>query len=407
MTAPLALTDRQWTASLTDEALPALRELLTDPVPGPLARWVAGQDGTVTSAAVRRVTWWPGRSATVSWDVSVEGGALAGRGTYVGTTVQAPDHAVPAGSQDAGVTVWRVPQDPFLPALATALQPELATALLADAGGHLHRSRTRLRAYRPTRRAVVEVSGEHHRLYLKVVRPRRLAALHRRHLALEGRLPVPELLGLHTDLGLLAMRGMTGTTLRRVLENPSGHLPPPDVVVGLLGTLPRMERPATVRSSIDAVPRVADLLQRLVPAERDRVAWLVEHLGTDEVTDRVPAHGDFHEGQLLVEDGRLSGLLDVDTFGVARPGDDAGTMLGHLAVWGTVSRRPQRVAAYATQLQQDWEAQLDPRDLRRRAAARILGLAAGPFRVQQPGWPAETVRRIALAHHWVESAISA
>ncbi|QDO88906.1 phosphotransferase [Ornithinimicrobium ciconiae] len=404
---PVPLTDRQWTASLTDEALPVLPDLLTDQVPGPLAAVVASQGGSVTAVAVSQVTWWPGRSATVSWDTIVEGGPLAGRATYVGTTLEAPEGAVVVGSEGEQVAVWRVPHDPFLPSLATVLEPTTAASIIASLGGQIAEPHTRLRAYRPTRRAVIEVSGEGHRIYLKLVKPRRLQALHQRHLDLDGLLPVPEPLGINSDLGLLAMRSMSGFTLREVLEDPFGRLPHPEVIAGLPGTLPALEQSATVHSSIEALPRVADLLRRLLPMVADRIDWLVEHIGTDDVIERVPAHGDYHEAQLLVEDGRVSGILDVDTLGVARPGDDPGTMLGHLAVWHTMSSQPDRVAAYATELQQRWETDIDPRDIRRRAAARILGLAAGPFRVQQVGWPVEASRRLTLAQHWVESALSA
>lgn len=406
MNRPIPLTDRQWTASLTDEALPVLPDLLTDQVPGPLAAVAAASGGTVTAVAVNQVTWWPGRSVTVSWDSIIEGGPLAGRATFVGTTLTAPPEAVTVGDGEETVAVWRVPHDPFLPALAHVLRPEAAASVVAELGGHITEPRTRLRAYRPSRRAVIEVTGQGHKVYLKLVKPRRLAALHQRHLDLEGVLPVPEPLGINRDLGLLAMRSMAGATLRAVLEDPHGHLPHPEVIAALPGTLPRLDRTADVHSSIEALPRVADLLRRLLPMEADRITRLEEAIGTDDVTDRVPAHGDYHEAQLLVEDGRVSGILDVDTLGVARPGDDPGTMLGHLAVWHTMSSQPDRIAAYATDLQQRWEAHLDPRDLRLRAAARILGLAAGPFRVQQEGWPVETSRRVALAEQWVQSAQS-
>ena len=407
MTAPGTLTDRQWTASLTDEAIPVLPELLTDQVPGPVAAVAAAQGGKVTAVAVRQVTWWPGSSATVSWGTIIEGGPLAGRATYVGTTLEAPEGAVVVGSGDERVAVWRVPHDPFLPSLATVLQPEDAASILEGLGGRLEAPQTRLRAYRPTRRAVVEVSGEGHTIYLKIVKPRRLKALHQRHLAFDGLLPVPQPLGANAELGLLAMRRMSGTTLRNVLEDPSGRLPRPEVIAGVPGTLPRLEKMAAVHSSIEALPAVTGLLRKLLPWEGDRISWLVDTIGTDDVTDRVPAHGDYHEAQLLIEDGEVSGILDVDTLGMARPGDDPGTMLGHLAVWHTMSSQSERVAAFARALQQRWETDIDPGDIRRRAAARILGLAVGPFRVQQRGWPAETSRRLTLAQHWVESALGA
>lgn len=404
MSRPIPLTDRQWTASLTDPALAVLPDLLTDQVPGPLAAAAAAKGGTVTAVAVSQVTWWPGRSATVSWRCVIAGGSQAGRATFVGTTLQAPTEAVTVGDGEDTVAIWRVPHDPFLSALPQVLKPAVAAGVVAGLGVRITGPRTRLRAYRPSRRAVIELTGEGRAVYLKLVTAGHLEALHRRHQDLGGRLPVPEPLGLDQDLGVLAMRSLTGATLRAVLENPAGRLPHPHVVAALPGTFPCLARTTQVRSSIEVLPRVAELLRRLLPMETDRITRLEEAIGTDAVTDRVPAHGDYHEAQLLVEDGRVSGILDVDTLGVARPGDDPGTMLGHLAVWHTISAQPGRVASYAAALQQRWESDLDPRDLRLRAAARILGLAVGPFRVQQEGWPAETSRRLALAEHWVESA---
>jgi hypothetical protein len=46
----------------------------------------------------------------------------------------------------------------------------------------------------------------------------------------------------------------------------------------------------------------------------------------------------------------------------------------------------------------------DPAQVRLSAAAVIVGLATGPFRVQQPSWPEQTRRRIDLAEAWMESA---
>lgn len=424
------MTDRQRTAALADDRLPALAELLTDRVPGPLATAVAAAEGTVTAVRVRQVTWWPGRSATVSWDTVVEGGPLAGRATYVGTTLTTPEGARVAGTGADSVTVWRVPHDPFLPALAAVLQPSapdavagaVASTVVGAPVGHLSGTledtlggpatelRTRLRAYRPTRRAVVDVrrhgdeEADAHvsTAHLKLVRPHRLSALHRRHLELVGLLPVPEPLGIDADLGLLVLRHLPGRTLRAALEDPGATLPHPDVVADLPSRLPELPHTSTVPSAVEAAARIGDLLRRLLPTEAGRIDRVVDAVGEDDVADRVPAHGDYHEAQLLIDpEGQVSGILDVDTLGLGRPADDAGTMLGHLAVWRTMSGQPDRVGAYAFALQQRWESRLDPAEVRRRAAARILGLAVGPFRVQQAGWPVETSRRLALAEKWL------
>jgi len=99
------------------------------------------------------------------------------------------------------------------------------------------------------------------------------------------------------------------------------------------------------------------------------------------------------------------GMLDVDTYGWGRPGDDASTMLGHLAVWSGMSSQPDRVRALGSELIKVWDELVDPTDLRRRTAAVVLALAAGPFRVQSADWPEETAVRVSIAERWVESAL--
>src|SRR5690606_28606874 len=119
---PEPRTGRRWTADLSDPALPVVGDLLAEGVPGPLAAVVAATGGTVGAARLTEVTWWPGRSVTVTWDVVVTGGPLAGPGSFVATTVAAPEGAVVVGDGSSSVAVWRVPHDPFLPALPLALQ---------------------------------------------------------------------------------------------------------------------------------------------------------------------------------------------------------------------------------------------------------------------------------------------
>lgn len=64
------------------------------------------------------------------------------------------------------------------------------------------------------------------------------------------------------------------------------------------------------------------------------------------------------------------------------------------------------MSGYGTALIEAFDKQTDPRSLRLRTAAVILGLATGPFRVQENVWPTATKRRIDLAMQWVEMAAS-
>jgi aminoglycoside phosphotransferase (APT) family kinase protein len=113
--------------------------------------------------------------------------------------------------------------------------------------------------------------------------------------------------------------------------------------------------------------------------------------------EAVPVHGDFYEGQLLAEDGAVTGLLDVDTAGRGHRIDDWATLLAHLVVLEQVLPGAAALPRYRAELHaaalRRWPAgQLAPR-----VAAVLLGLATGPFRVQQQGWPERTAARLATA----------
>lgn len=365
----------------------------------PLGEAVCAHGGTLERARPRQVTWWPGRSLTVTWDTVTRGGPHPGPGRWVGTTVPPPaggtflglgplvigELVLVPGRGPAPLTFWPVPHDPFLPGLPAALQPEGA----------------RLRAYRPRRRAVIDTGGAGP--FAKVLRPHRLAAAARLHQALRDDLRVPEVLDSDPQTGRLLLRRLPGATLRAALSGPSG-VPTPEAIAAIPGRIPPLAGLGPVDSPIESAPRVAGVLGHLLPAAVPRIDRVLSAIGTDDVTARVPVHGDFHPAQVLVTDGTVSGVLDVESVGWGRPGDDPATMLAHLAVWQTLAPNPARVAAYAARLQQLWEAEVDPADLRRRTAARLLGLASGPFRVQQRDWPHLVEARLALAEQWAAHA---
>jgi aminoglycoside phosphotransferase (APT) family kinase protein len=158
------------------------------------------------------------------------------------------------------------------------------------------------------------------------------------------------------------------------------------------------------KSPIEKLPRIVDLLARILPDEARRLDRIVEHIGSDDRPADVPVHGDFYGAQILVRDSRPVGLIDVDTFGWGRPADDPAMMLGHLTLLAPTAENPAGVLDYARRLQTLWESIHEPADLRRRIAAVVLGQATGPFRVQRANWPAEVRQRIDTAEGWVKSS---
>lgn len=302
------------------------------------------------------------------------------------------------------VGLWRWPQDPALPALATAADPARLRAALSAAG--LARSaepEVRVRAYRPGRRAVLEVTGGGPRLFCKVVRPSAVDALRARHDLIGRALPVPPVLAATPD-GLLVLPAADGTPVRTLLaggrSRTGAALPDGPALDALLDRLPdavaalptgRRHRPG------DHLPRAAHFADVLALTTGTRPDGLVDRItaaprGAHPV---VAVHGDFYEAQLLARDGAVTGLLDVDTAGGGHRIDEWATLLAHLSVLDGPARR------WGADLLAHAERRFARAELRPRIAAAVLGLATGPFRVQQPGWADHTARRLALAGRWL------
>jgi hypothetical protein len=399
--------------ALRDPALPALPTLLGSDA-AELVDAVLGGRGLVRRPRPTGVTWRPGRSLTVRFDAS-----LADRGQRSTVTViLTTGGALPAGAtllerDGAGgpsmtVAGWRMPDDPLLPGLAVAMDRAGAARLVRAVGVTDSSVAPLLRAYRPGRRAVVELRGRQARVFVKVVRPGSIERLQAIHAALADRLPVPRSQGWSPDLGVVVLQALPGRLLRDALcegrDVPAGH--EHEALLALvLGCVGLESLEGRSPSPIERLTDHVRLLAAIMPDESSTIESLVRAIGPETDGPRVPVHGDYYEGQVLASAGRLVGLIDVDTAGLGRPGDDPATLLGHLAVLAdAVSVARRSIHRHAEAALRAFDARLDPVDLRRRTAAVVLGLATGPFRVQSRAWPVETARRIALAGRWIESA---
>lgn len=397
-------------AALSDERLPALPAMLGDGAREMLDAAFAATGGRVVSARPVQVTWHPGRSLTVTY------AARAGwHGERVDdqTIVAVTGGAIPAGatvlaSGDQRVAVWRMQDDPELPGLAAALDPERARTLLDQLDVAPGRVRTRLRAYRPRRRAVVEVTTKQARLFIKAVPPREVAALQARHQLMSAHLPVPISHGWSHEAGLVVLRAMDGATLRTTFADPRAALPSAAQLAQVLDRIPDSGDDRRPHAPLDGAAGYGELVARIVPALRPRVDALLAAVAEAARGDTmVPVHGDFHEAQLLINRGAVSGVLDLDTAGIGERADDWATLIGHLSTLEASSqpRAAARVRTFGREALAVAEQDVsDHAGLRLRIAAVVTGMATGPFRVQTPAWPQETAARIAIAERWVESA---
>lgn len=390
---------------------PALQLLLGVDAGGLLSAVADAAGGALRTWTPRQVVHQPGRSTVVQYRADIAGvDGVTRRETIVAATGERiPTGAAVLDDGSTRVAVWQWPGDPSLPGLASAVDPRRVGRLLDDLGvdgGHVE---LRPRAYRPGRRAVVEASGRRGRLFLKVVRPRAVEALHGTHRSLAAHLPVPDSLGWTPD-GLLVLPALSGRTLREVLRSGRLTPPAPPAIDALLDRLPaELAQGGPMRRDVFAsAEHHGRVVAETLPAAREQVDALLADLRAAPRAehDVVPVHGDLYEAQLLVgRGGDITGLLDVDTAAAGHRIDDLANLCAHLSVLALVTDRPRVVKRYGAAVLAHAETRFDRGDLRARIAAAIVGLATGPFRVLEPNWALATGRRLALARAWLENRV--
>ena len=393
-------------AHITDSNVVALPTMLGPEVDEILGEVVALQGALLVSTRIGQIRYEPAKSMVVRYEADVRWND--GRSTRE-TLVAASGIPVPPGvpilsSGDMEIAVWSYATDPFLPGLATAASTKRTAALLDQLGVQAAKPKLRRRAYRPGRRAVVEVTTPQARVFLKVVRPSQVAVLQEKHKVLAAAVPVPHSHGWSKSLGLVALQAMPGKPLRKALESGRRLLPTAAHLKALLDELPEVGDAAEVTGPEYRAAFHARLLKAVTPDLSDRIDALLAGLSADHEEADVPVHGDFHSSQLLARGTSLVGLIDVDTAGVGKRSNDVATLLGHISAVGLSTAARRSIDRYGSNLIREFDPSIDPTALRRKVAAVIIGLATGPFRVNQPRWRAQTERRIALAERWMASA---
>ena len=313
-----------------------------------------------------------------------------------------PAKAMALTSEGGRVAVWRFPHDPYLPDLGPAVDLHRVRRLLDHLGVGPGKVGLRTRVYRPTRRAVVEVTvtggdGTRRALYLKVLPGDRARAVADRHRELAAHAPVPAVVGVSSTGGTVVLDALQGRTLRDALADGDPVPEPAEIVAvsrRLMDSGLRSDR--SPRAFADPARHVARLCE-LVPEEAETVRAVARAAGDIEAGETV-VHGDLHAGQLLVRDGHLTGLLDVDGAGTGLLAHDAGSLVAYLRVLGELRPRATvRIEDYADRISEAYTPLVGARGLARATAGAWLALATSAHRSQEPGWPATTKSRIARA----------
>lgn len=412
---------------IADAVLPAAGHL-TGPSAGDVLRAaLAAAGGTLHQVRPCQVQYRPGHDVVVRFDATVSwsGRPPVDETLIAATTVDGPppgtlpvEAETPAGDTLA-IGVWRWPFDPFVTGLAAAVTPSSVARLLDGiATGPV---RVEVVAYRPTHRAVVraiDATGAVH--YLKAVDPSTAAPLAERHAVLRAAgVPVPAITRCAAESGVIAMEALLGPTVRERLK--SGERPWPEtaeyeqVFAAFAGAI--IPEAAKVPNRAHVAMRHGAMLASVVPAERWRLDRLTDALA--DAADRGKGrsgptiHGDLYDAQLVTQSGpgggaSIAGVLDIDDSGPGDPVDDRASVLAHLLIRALdrdVDAGERRAtAAYADHLRRSFAKHVDPVDLDLSTAGALVGLATGPFRVQQHGWRHEVRRRIGLAERFVRHA---
>ena len=400
----IAAVDADGSALLTSADVQPLLAAAVDHAGGALVSWrlqhVDSQPGWSTTATYAAAVDWP----------TGHRNELLGASARVGGRRGNDDRAVVFGDGGREVAVWLYPDDPDLPGLRRAASVTELCTLLAEhqvvaAPPPPEAVALEMISYRPRRRAVLKATIEGpagpQTYFVKVLREAAVApTLERHRLLLGAGFPAPAVAAITPDFCLVLPR-VPGRPLAQALFD---ELMPcsAENLVGLLDALPPAAAGLPRRPPwSDAIGSYAEMVASALPAAAPQLSWLVNQITTGLAgiaPGNEPTHGDFHEGQVFVTGGMITGVVDIDTVGPGRRADDLACLLAHLS---TVQRMSVEQAIGLNRLVNLWtpvfEARVDPTELRLRAAAVVISLATGPYRSQQPQWAAETATMLNAA----------
>ena len=306
------------------------------------------------------------------------------------------------------VAVWLYPHDPDLPGLPRAAFPDQLVELfnkenLVGRPVTAESLLVTMIGYRPRRRAVVKVAVRDSAevFYIKVLRAKLFDDVLERHrLLLDAGIPAPHV-ALATADHLLVTRELPGTSLARAIFAPED----PCTAQQLIGALDAMPSAVTQLGRrppwTEAVDHYAAMVTSAVPELGPDLAWAAQQITSGLAgvpLGQEATHGDYHEGQLRVDGGRIVGILDIDTIGPGRRADDLACLMAHLS---TIQRMNPTQEARVRDLLARWvpvfDERVDPVELRLRTAAVVISLATGPYRGQEVAWRETTGAMVSTA----------
>jgi hypothetical protein len=289
--------------------------------------------------ALRPISREPLGAGTVAGFLIGGSGPSAGEVAYVDSSgLRVPEET--GMVLEGTARVWMHPADPHLPALAPTAFGDAAATLLARLGIE-GAQLPEIVGYRPGRRAVLRVRTAERDVWVKVVRPRRIERVVSAHAALRDHgLPVPAVRG-WSPHGLMVLDAADGDPATEAPWQPDRLL---DGVSRLREVLAGIRLDWPARTSLrERMPWYLDRLRAQAPQRAAQLAAI------DDAVDRIEpptldaggatVHGDLHLGQLFLESGAVTGLIDVDTAGHGAPEDDSAAFIAHAAASALLTER--------------------------------------------------------------------
>ena len=248
--------------------------------------------------------------------------------------------------------VFRFPDDPDLPGLGSAADPESALGLVKK---HVmvippRRIRVEVVRYRPGSHAVLRHRLGKARFYARAMKPEGVQPLlDATRLIARSDFSVPRIAGCWRDGGVVWTSEIPGENLRQYIR--AGKQPDTDALLGGLKSIWAI--PADVGHG-----RPFDLAGRYRGAKREIKYAAQDHDGVRSELNRAvsllepfiqswrprgTAHNDFYDDQMLMlPDGRLA-LVDYEEAGPGDPMLDVGNFLAHLR-WSAMTGTEKRAA---------------------------------------------------------------
>jgi hypothetical protein len=302
-----------------DPALPRLGVLLDPDAMAPRLERSLGRPARLDAARIARVSYKPGERVTVHYETVVDGRredavarAVAGRDLAArARRSRMLDLARRVNGRSPAATP--VVYDAEADALVTWLPFDVRLPALAELPREV-----RLLSYKPGRRAVLRLDRHVLKLYGSAWQFAAAAAGLRAGSALAD-VATPPSEAVVAPLHLTAQGAVDG--------EPVSSLDAAAEAGALVRRLQRAEAPqlmpAPREAQLDAARRKAALIGAVVPALAPRVEKLVRRLGRSmpPTVRVVPAHGDFHAGQLLRAGASLI-VLDLDAMCLGSPALD-------------------------------------------------------------------------------------